>query len=131
MSEAGRNSTVEATIPRMTVEEWRAEGRRRFGENFDEWKAVCPICGNVQSVGDFRQFKDRGATPDTTFQQCIGRFTTGPIYRGFGENKKDAPKQPCDYAIFGLFRLPGVIVVLDGKEVLLFAFADVEARLEV
>ena len=83
-----------APTPRMTLEEWNAEGIRRFGENQFLWQFVCPMCGNVQSAHDFRAYKDRA-------------------------------KSPCDYALFGLIRIPGVIVIHpDGHEQLAFAFAE-------
>lgn len=81
-----------APTPRMTVEEWNAEGIRRFGLNQFLWKFVCPMCGNVQSAHDFRAYKDRGATPNSANQVCIGRYEQGPVYKAFGENRKTTPK---------------------------------------
>ena len=118
-----------APTPRMTVEEWNAEGIRRFGENQFLWKFVCPMCGNVQSAEDFRPYKDRGATPNSANQVCIGRYRSEPAYKAFGKNRKGSPKSPCDYALFGLLRIPGVIVVHpDGHEQLAFAFADANPK---
>jgi hypothetical protein len=106
--------------PVMTHAEWEAEGKKRFGEDFMKWKFVCPVCKNVAAVEDYKPFKDKGATPDSATCQCIGRFT-GAKYKAFGNPRG----KPCDYALFGLFRLPGVIVKFpDGKEKMSFAFAD-------
>ncbi len=120
----GRVTTTRPdTTPVMTHDAWLAEGTRRFGENFDDWKFICPICGNIAAVADFKPFKDVGATPDSATNQCIGRFNGSP-YRAFGNSLKERGK-PCDYALFGLFRLPGVIVkAADGKEIMAFAFAE-------
>jgi hypothetical protein len=113
-------------VPRMTPEEWTAEGKRLFGDDYNAWKFKCPICGHVQSVGDFRQFKDQGGNMNSAYQQCIGRFMKDPVHRPFGETVKGEPKQPCDYAIYGLFCFPAVVVVFpDGHETPAFAFAEV------
>jgi len=109
----------------MTYEEWLAEGTRRFGEDKLKWKFVCPICSNVAAVEDYYPFKDIGAQPDAATKECIGRYSGTP-YRAFpGEGQKRG--RPCDYAIYGLFRFPGVIVIQpDGKETMAFRFADEE-----
>jgi hypothetical protein len=111
----------------MTHDEWMAEGKRRFGEDFYNWKFVCPICKNVASVGDFAKYKDRGATPDSATQVCIGRFTDSKFVAFPAEGQKLG--KPCNYALFGLFRLPGVIVTgspyTEGKDRMAFAFAEV------
>jgi DNA-binding transcriptional regulator YiaG len=60
-----------------TPEEWRAEGKRRFGEHFEDWKFKCPSCGNIASG---KEFKDAGAEPNDMYQTCIGRPTNGLIY---------------------------------------------------
>jgi len=44
----------------MTYTEWKAEGQRRFGKNKLNWRFVCPSCGHIASVQDWR---DAGA-PD-------------------------------------------------------------------
>jgi hypothetical protein len=104
----------------MTYDEWMAEGQKRFGTDYDKWRFVCPICQNEAAIVDFRPFKDQGATPDTAANQCIGRFN-GSRHKAFGTLKEKG--KPCDYALFGLFRLPGVIITMpDGKERMAFAF---------
>jgi hypothetical protein len=76
----------------------------------------------VAKIGDFRAFKDQGATPDSAAQQCIGRFN-GSKFKAFGSKAERG--QPCDYALFGLFRFPGVVIDMpDGKERMAFAFAE-------
>jgi hypothetical protein len=118
------------TVPalRMSYEEWHAEGKRRFGDDFFGWKFVCPICKNVASVGDFRKYKHKGATPDSATCECIGCYQENPAIAFPIEGEKRG--SPCNYALYGLFRFPGVIVtgsphVKDGKEIMSFAFAEV------
>jgi hypothetical protein len=67
----------------------------------------CPICGQVQTPEDFRQYKDRGATPARAYRECIGRYREScrkAIANGEWEG------QPCDYAAYGLFKLGAVVV---------------------
>lgn len=85
-----------------TTQEWREEGKRRFGENFTDWKFRCPHCENV-ACG--QEFKDAGATPNDMFCNCIGRYVDG---------------KGCDWAAYGLFDICTVHV--DGHPV--FEFAD-------
>lgn len=122
-------TTLPDTTPQMTHAEWEAEGKRRFGEDIFKWKFQCPICKNVAAIEDYKAFKDQGATPDSATCQCIGRFT-GAKRKAFGDRKSppsSATGQPCDYALFGLFRLPGVIITFpDGKKKMSFAFAPTE-----
>jgi len=104
---------------KMTLEEWLAEGRRRFGPDSMNWKFVCPMCGHIQSVTDFKQYQDRGATPDSARHECIGRYMD-ECKDAFSEDGKG----PCNYAGYGLFKFSPIIVVADGNECLCFDFAD-------
>lgn len=96
---------------RVTEAEWRAEGRALFGEDTAKWKFVCPSCGHVTSV---EEWKKAGATDGEVAYNCIGRRT--------GERhvtEKKAFKKaggPCNYTGGGLFKLNPVTVVLaDGS----------------
>jgi hypothetical protein len=114
-----------APVPRMTYDAWLAEGQRRFGADFYGWRFVCPICSNVAAVGDFKPFKDQGATPDTATVECIGRYC-GTKFKAFGSGGAKERGKPCDYAMFGLFHIAGVIIAMpNGKERMAFAFAEV------
>ena len=80
----------------ITMDEWQAEGIKLFGPDHKKWKFVCPSCGHVASVQDW---KDAGASPGEVAFSCIGRRTKGA---------RDAFKKgkgPCNYAGGGLFRL--------------------------
>ena len=102
----------------MTQDEWRAEGERLFGPDQCQWRFVCPICGNVQSPEDFRQYKDAGATPASAYKQCIGRYREH-ARRAFGSGEKEV-SAPCDFAAYGLFRLGAVRV--EGVDYPIFDF---------
>lgn len=104
-----------------SIEEWKAEGKRRFGEDFMKWKFVCPMCGHVAAVEDFRQYKDQGAEPDSSYVECIGRYTGAPG----PEKVKDA--SGCNWAAYGLFGIPkgGVFVITgEDKGTHIFDFAE-------
>jgi hypothetical protein len=108
-------------VRRMTLQEWSDEGTRRFGPIQMKWKFVCPACGFVQSVEDFRPFKAHGATVEDARFNCIGRFA-GPKREALGGNGPG----PCNYTSGGLFDLRKLTVVLpDGKEIRTFDFAEV------
>ena len=87
-----------------TAEEWLKEGARRFGENPEDWKFVCPKCGRINSGAEF---KEAGAKPDSMYCECIGRW------------KKD---KGCNWAAYGLFDICTSEVA--GQPV--FDFAEVE-----
>jgi hypothetical protein len=82
---------------------WLQRGRELFGDDFQVWRFRCPICHRVQTIGDFRKFKDLGASPDSAAQECIGRYTGG----------MDGP-DGCDWAAYGLFRGPDMIQTAAG-----------------
>src|SRR4051794_1838358 len=107
------------TAKRFTVEEWLAEGERRFGTDRMNWRFVCPSCGHVQAVEGFVRFKSEGAAASSAYFNCIGRYG-GPAREAFGE--KDGG--PCNYTSGGLFKISPVEVVADGTIVRVFDFAD-------
>jgi len=101
----------------MTLEEWRAKAIALFGQDEFQWRFVCPLCGHVQKADDFRPYKERGATPTSAYQECIGRYTGAREMKPRGEG-------PCNYAGYGLFRLSPVRVIIDGEELHAFAFDE-------
>jgi hypothetical protein len=126
IKEGNQTTTMPVTTPQMSYAEWIAAGKQRFGEDMMKWSFVCPICGHVARVEDFMQYEDRGATPDSATQECIGRYD-GSKGTAFGEIRHKLGG-PCDYALYGLFRIPGVVVTgspyaKNGKPMLAFAFA--------
>lgn len=109
-------SRVEGTTKKFTLEAWRAEAVRRFGKDSAAWKFVCPSCGHVVSVGDY---KKAGAPEDAVAFSCIGRYL---------EKRSEAFKMgqgPCNYAGGGLFRInPVAVLSSDGEEHYVFDFAE-------
>ncbi|MCL2779441.1 MAG: hypothetical protein FWD73_15725 [Polyangiaceae bacterium] len=97
----------------MTVAEWWAEGVRRFGEDPDTWRLVCPACGHVAASHDW---DDAGAPKDAIGVACVGRWLP---------NARDASGTgpgPCNYDGNGL----NPVTVTDDDVVLhFFAFAEV------
>lgn len=108
---------------KYTLDEWRAEAVRRFGENRDDWKFVCAGCGHVQSVGDFRKLQPV-VTKDISqaaYQECIGRYIGGKIWM----DMKAGETGPCNYAAYGLFHGPIDVTMPDGSVAHVFDFAEV------
>ena len=109
-------------MAKYTLKEWQAEGKKRFGDMM-KWKFVCPMCGHVASVQDF---KDAGAdSPDCAYVECIGR------YQGKGSAEK-GDSSGCDWCAYGLFGIPNdnfdIVVTPDGREEKIFQFADCEEK---
>jgi hypothetical protein len=96
---------------KYTNEEWLATGEKLFGKDKLKWKFQCPACRNVASAEDFRQFKDQGASPDSAYSECIGRYTGGRK----GPNK-------CDWAAYGFFGGPVIVETLGGNTIRAFRF---------
>lgn len=100
-----------------TLKEWKAELKRRFGDNIEDYKFVCPACEKVSSGGEF---KKAGAEPDDIYQNCIGRFTGKKA-------AKDDSKDGCNWAAYGLFGTFGkgdVVITEDGEKVAVFKMAE-------
>lgn len=95
----------------MTHAEWKAEAVRRFGPDSNEWRFVCPCCGHVASVKDWRA---AGAKDGEIAFSCIGRRAAT------AREAFDKGKGPCNYAGGGLFKLNPTEV--DGEKY--FAFAE-------
>lgn len=83
----------------LKFSEWQEELIERFGENCENWKFVCPVCGHIQSVADFKAI---GKDFNYAYSYCIGRFT--------GNDDKTGAKG-CNYAVNGLFHLNKTTVI--------------------
>lgn len=102
-----------------SVDEWRREGERRFGNDIMKVKFKCPMCGHVASVQDF---KDAGAkSADCAYTECLGR------YKGKGSPKKN-DHSGCNWCAYGLFGIPkgGVYVINNNEKIHIFDYADSE-----
>lgn len=103
----------------LTEDQWNARGQELFGLDHLKWRFKCPICGHVAAVEDFKPFADKGATPNSATNECIGRYTKGV------DALSEKTAQPCNYAGYGLLRLSPVLVKRpDGSEVHCFAFDE-------
>ena len=100
----------------ITKEEWIKRGTELFGPDMLKWRFVCPACGNIAAVEDFRPYKDKGAHPDSATHDCIGRFD-GHIDVDMGKEK------PCNYTGYGLIDICPVRVMDGDQEIRCFAFA--------
>jgi hypothetical protein len=88
----------------ITKAQWKAEAEELFGEDAMRWKFVCPSCGYVASIQDW---KDAGAERAAIAFSCVGRWQGSE--RQMGEEGG-----PCNYAGGGLIRLnPVIVCVLD------------------
>lgn len=119
----GRSITLDDTNIKEKVyeslDEWRAEGERRFGKDVLKWKFTCPMCGHVAAVEDF---KAAGAgDPNVALEECLGR------YMGKG-SPKEGDDSGCNWAAYGLFGIPkGGVYVFTGEDtgVHIFDFEEV------
>jgi hypothetical protein len=111
--------------PRKThyesIDAWTAEGERRFGPSKLDWVFVCPGCGHRQRPIDFRPYKDAGATAETSYKVCIGRY--GGLKRDWLQGEGEGP---CNYTSFGLLNInPVTVAIEDGQMISIFDFAPV------
>ena len=86
----------------MTRDDWEAEGVRRFGEDRMRWAFVCPICGHVATV---RDYKDAGAPGGAVGFSCVGRWSREKRQAFGGVGAGEERPGPCDYAGGGLFMM--------------------------
>jgi len=111
-------ATVQRKREEIGVDEWMARAEGLFGADEFKWRFVCPCCGHVQKVEDFRPYKDRGATPASAYQECIGRYTGAKEMKPSGEG-------PCNYAAYGLFHLsPFRVIDAKGIGIEVFGFDE-------
>lgn len=105
----------------MTLAEWRAKGKSLFGPDSSKWRFICPICGHVASVQDWR---DLGAENAIAFS-CVGRFQEKNPLREALVKKGEKVPGPCDYTGGGLLKFNPIHVTDDdGMEESLFAFYE-------
>lgn len=106
-------------MEQMNRAQWFAEGVRRFGADQMAWKFVCPSCGHVATVQDW---KDAGASePDVGFN-CIGRFKGDPEVTAKAAFRRAGG--PCNYTSGGLFKIHELEVAYNGVNHPMFRFAD-------
>lgn len=113
-------------MEQISRSEWIAKGTALFGPDMLSWRFRCPCCGHVQTPEDFRPFEERGATPNSAVNECLGRYLPKEQRGGLSPDHANTKvKSPCDYAAYGLFRLaPFVVQFEDGTESHAFGFAE-------
>lgn len=92
-----------------SLEDWKAEGERRFGKDLMKWKFRCPMCGHVAAV---QEFADLGAKDpaNSAYEECLGRYT------GKG-SPKEGDCSGCNWAAYGLLGIPkGGTYVFTGED---------------
>ena len=96
-----------------SIEEWKAEAVKRFGEDSKNWKFVCPMCKTEQTPKDLI---DTGMTEDEMQGyigfSCIGRFN----------NKLTG----CDWTLGGLFQIHTVEINTGDGIRKIFDFAELK-----
>jgi len=112
----------------MKYEDWMAEGKRRFGEDFMDWRFVYCNCGHVQAISDFRELHLLGkfkGSPNDAYFSCVGRFDDRIPRSQIGELGDTEGKKYCNYTLGGLLVLNKLVVVMeDGKRNPVFEFAE-------
>lgn len=110
----------------ISHDSWLEKGRNLFGDDYMKWRFICPVCKNIATPGDFKSHKDKGATPSSAAQECIGRYLPKESRGGFSSKyANQSVKQPCDYAAYGFFQLaPYNVRHKDGDLMPSFAFAE-------
>jgi hypothetical protein len=100
----------------VSLEDYFKECIDRFGHDRNNWRFVCPACGHVASVAEYKAV----GADDAIGYSCIGRWT-GAKRDAFGKGPG-----PCNYAGGGLIRINPVRVVLEDDAVFMFELARSE-----
>jgi hypothetical protein len=113
------------TTPRTIAHaDWKAEAARRFGADPLRWRFVCPSCGHVAEVAEWRAV---AAPAGAVAFACLGRFIGDP--QAAAEAAFLNAGGPCNYTSGGLFNISPVTVELpDGTKQSAFEF-DLGGRL--
>ena len=101
----------------LTVIEWTAAGRERYGTDKRAWRFRCPSCGHVATALDWQA---AGAPEGAIAFSCVGRYDESVPAETVKANAFKNAGGPCNYAGGGLFGLNPVRV--EGLDV--FDFAD-------
>lgn len=93
------------TYRKLTLEEFHAEAKRLFPEGSRTIAFQCPSCGDVATVGEFRDLN----AGESAGQHCIGR-DFGPQSRARQPKSHKYQDRGCDWAAYGLLSGPWEIV---------------------
>lgn len=124
-------SAKTATTPEMKemlLDDWKAEGEKRFGEDLINWCFVCCNCGHVQAVSDFRELlrlEIFQTVPSLAYFSCIGRYDNRIPRNQIGKLGDTEGKDCCDYTLGGLIMLNKLVVIMpEGARSPVFEFAQ-------
>jgi len=101
-----------------SLRDWRKDAKDLFGEDPSEWKFICPVCGHIATVKDW---KDTTAPSGAIAFSCVGRWREDSR-DAFGEEGEG----PCNYTGGGLFNLNPVTIHSADDTLRVFDFAPVE-----
>ena len=92
------------------LEEWKQEGRERFGDDHRQWQFVCPSCKTSQTIQDLIDAGvDESEVEGYMAFSCIGRFS---------ESKG------CKWTLGGLFQIHEAQVETESCMRPVFVFAE-------
>lgn len=101
------------SVEYTSKEAWFEHAENIFGtSDYREWRWVCPACNRIQKMDEFEPFKDDGASPNSVYSECLGRYNGG----------RKGPYK-CDWAAYGLFSGPD-FVMHNGEKQPVFKFAS-------
>lgn len=105
---------------RMPEDVWRGLAAVRFGDDPLKWRFVCPSCGHVAAVEDWRK---AGAPEGAVAFSCVGRWTGDRAAAADAAFKRKGG--PCNYTSGGFLVINKLFVVLkDGQETPAFEVAE-------
>jgi hypothetical protein len=105
----------------IPIAEFAAEARKRFGDDPQHWKFVCPMCGTAQSAADLlatgKFTPGAGEANRVLGFSCIGRFT-GQGDEGIAAVNAGKPwDKGCNWTLGGLLQTHSVELLDDaGKK---------------
>ena len=108
-----------------THREWLEEGRRRFGDNIDDWKFICPMCGRKQSINEFRKHGIKYGFAHVYFI-CISQWVSAGLC-GFSCAMK--PRIRTEWTIAHTVQQKpheAEVITKRGRRVPVFLFGDAE-----
>lgn len=105
---------------RVNLADFIAEAEQLFGKDRAGWRFVCPGCGHIASV---QNYKDAGAPEGAVGFSCVGRW----LGNGRDWVGQEGPG-PCDYTTGGLINISPIILIdNEGKE---HSYFDLDRRVK-
>ncbi len=87
--------TKEAGRKVVLFNDWKSQLIEKFGEDSQDWKFICVVCGNIQCGKDFVAI---GENPQQSSFNCIGRYTK---------------EKGCDWTLGGFLQIHKTVVLKD------------------